>query len=257
VRALLLILLSAALGGPGLKAAEVKPAMPEPVVVKPGDPMLDTSVLRPVKSKWKVSQVTFDGKAKPDWGTATYEIELVEVGGKAAIRRTQVLTAPDRTITEVATADRKTLAPIRSEDFDSKGFVHRVDFMKDRVQVERSTDPPGGATTKRELKLDMDVFDFFVGPTELLFASLPLKEGFAAKVPTLEQDAVGTGWHEFKVVGKEAVDDGTGHQVEAWIVETPVAQFVQRLWIAKQPPYLLRLKNTGPRGGYQLFERVP
>jgi hypothetical protein len=213
-------------------------------------------VIKPVKSKWKVSQVTFDGKTVPDWGTATYEIELVEVDGKPAVRRTQVLTAPDRTITEVATADRKTLAPIRSEDFDSKGFLHRVDFLAGRAKVEKSTEPPSGETKKSETALDMPVFDFYIGPTELLFASLPLAEGFAAKVPTLEQEADRTGWHEFKVVGKEAVDDGTGQKVEAWIVETPVANFTQRLWIAKQPPYLLRLKNTGPRGGYQLFERA-
>lgn len=231
---------------PALAWAEA-PAPSAPAVVKVGD--LDGTFIRPVSIQWKISQTTPKGDTL-DWGTSTYEVQLLEMEGRQVLKRTQVITTKKGTTTDVAVADRRTFAPLRSEESSASSQV-RYDFTGDRVKVERSGDVHGDARSA-EVKLDMPVFDFNLGMYELQLAALPLAEGYAARLPTLQYPQK-VEWSTVKVTGREKVDAGGGRQMEAWVVEVLIPGFREVVWLAKEPPYILKEVFYGPRGGRETF----
>jgi len=224
----------------------------EPVAVRPGDPAVDGSFIRAAANRWSITQATAQGEVPGIWGTSTYEVQILQRDGRAVIRRKQVSVTSKRTVTDLALADRRTLAPIMSEESDDKGHFEHFDFVGDRVRIERSAAAPGGARTHSEVKLDMPVFDLLQGVYDLNLVALPLKEGYSAKIPVFDQVAGRAVWHPLRVTGREVAEVG-GRRLECWTVETEIAKFRVVFWLAKEPPYLVKLVNYGPRGGRQSF----
>jgi hypothetical protein len=214
---------------------------------------LDGSFLQPTTSRFKILQTTAEGKTV-EWGSSTYEVTIVEHGGRQAVRRVQVTTTPKRTITDVGIADRETLRPLSSEESDSLGLFEHFDFAPGRVTLEKAGE--GGARTRTDIELSAPVYDFLGGVYDLIVAALPHAEGAVLELPVYSQTDRKAGTQTFKVHGRETLDDGTGKRIETWKVETGIKAFRVFFWVTKTPPYLLRLENHGPGGGRQIFERA-
>jgi len=226
-----------------------------PVVIKVGEPTLDGSFIQPVKNRLKITQITSKGAVLDNWGSWTDDIQLIDWNGRSALKRTQVVTTPDNVETTVCVVDRKTLAPIWSDLKDNRRHV-RYDFADGSVRVQRSTVAAGGETKESQVKLDMPVFDFFGGEYTLLFAALPLQQGYTGRFPTLNKDDDSIRWIDFRVRGQEVVDAGPGRKMEAWVVESTIKSFRLTFYVSKQAPYMIRGVNFGPKGGVTKFDMI-
>jgi hypothetical protein len=96
----------------------------------------------------------------------------------------------------------------------------------------------------------------------VLLATFPLREGYTATFPTdppeykNKEGAEPVEWLTFRVTGRESVAAGPGRQVEAWVVETDMSFGHDKFWLTREPPYVIKLIYTGPRGGKQVFEMM-
>lgn len=219
----------------------------EPVKVKVGDPIVSGAAIKPYKNLW---QLTYSkpGREPIDAATWSDEVEAINVGGRALLKRTQVAkySRRDITITTVNVFDPRTLAPISRDFKQSDGTYAHLDFGEHTIKSQRMA-VPGGEVTQGQVTLDTPVFDFFGGMYGLLVAAFPLKEGFAATLPSLDESKDDIRWATFKVVRKEMVEAGAGKQVEAWVVETD-DHGPMTFWLTKDAPYIIKLVYVAPGG---------
>ncbi len=232
---------------PGLALAPALARGAEPVTVRPGDPAVDGSVIRPYTNKWKITQTGLSGKSVVR-GTWSDQLEITTVNGKPAIKRTQIEALTERTVTNVNVVDPKTLAPIMSEISDTKGFFRHWDFDGKKIDIKRSSEPAGGEIKASSVTLDTPVFDFLGGMYGVLLVGFPLQTGYAAKFPIFDDEKNAMGWISFTVGGKEQVQAGPDKKVEAWAVQTEAEGFKMTFYLTKEPPYVIRLLQVGARG---------
>lgn len=244
-----------ALAGPVVPASRravvVRPQREGPVDLRVGDPAIDGSFVKPFTARYRITVTAATGETQ-DWGTEVHEVQVVTMQGRPVLKRIRFMSGPRKTVCGIAFADRATFAPILSQEIHSDGSYWRYEFAGKRVRMQRSAEPAMGELRETELELDVPVFDFNLGPYELMFAGLPLRQGYSARIPAFILDNAGPPWAGFEVTGREPTPIETSRSVDAWIVETQYnAEWKQVLWLAREPPYLLRFSFRGPRGGRQ------
>jgi hypothetical protein len=111
-----------------LLAPSVIGAADPPTMIRPGDPSLEGSSLKPYKNAWKVVY-QFPGKEPFLVGTWTDELTPVEVDGRHLLKRSQVAGYAKYHITTTYenVFDPKTMSPV-SMDFrrsDTGEWAHR------------------------------------------------------------------------------------------------------------------------------------
>jgi len=221
----------------------------KPVVVSVGDASVRGDRLQPFKNKWHMSVTTADGKVLDDAGSWTDEMEAITVEGRACWKRTQVATYKARngevkaTSKTVNTFDRRTLAPLRRE-FEkrvagSENMRTSISFSETSLRIE-STEQ-GNAEVK-DLPAS-PAFDFYGGVYAVLWAALPLKQGFVATFPSYTEDEHPEQVRQvtYKVTGREKIDAGPRGQVNAWIVESDTMIGYLKYWISEDAPYIIRM----------------
>jgi hypothetical protein len=225
-------------------AAPKGPAAAEPAVVEVGNPVVDGSFIQPLKNKWRMIEQRSDGTTR-DGGTWSDEVVIEERDGRSVLRRTQVETRPNgRSGTYVNVVDRKTLAPIASEFSGSRGLSRRTEFDRAGTHVKWAQTVPGGTKEEKSYTLDRPVFDFNGGMYGMLIVGFPLKEGYSAKFPTLDDDGK-VAWITFRVTGRAEVPAGPGKKVTAWVVEadSPATAEHMTFSLTKEAPYVIRLEQ--------------
>jgi hypothetical protein len=228
----------------------------QPIALSIGDPLVRGDNLRPFKNQWHLSVTTADGKKLEDAGTWTDEMTAVTVDGRVCWKRTQFATYKAKngevraTSKTINTFDRRTLAPVYRE-FEKRvaGYENtrvKISFGEKSLKIE-STEQ--GHTEVKELTTS-PAFDFYGGVYAVLWAALPLKQGFTATFPSYTE-----GEHPeevrqvtYKVTGRESVDAGPRGKVNAWVIESDTMIGLLKYWISEDAPYIIRMDFTQKNG---------
>jgi hypothetical protein len=228
-----------------------------PVRVQVGDSMLNGAALHPYKNQWRVSVTTPQGKQNPDAALWTDDLEYVQVDGRKCLQRTQVATfrQDGQTVgntTTVNVFDPKTMAPVsrsfaRHVSKTGADDLTKVQFRDHMALFEHTVD---GKTTRQDAKLDPAAFDFYGGLYGLLLSAFPLKPGFSATLPSVDEETPTVSWLTFKVTGEERADAGPMGTMSVYTVETESNLGPMKFWLSKQAPYIIRLEYTAKDNGY-------
>lgn len=226
------------------------------VKVAVGDALVNGGRLQPFKNEWGMKVIKPDGTVLPNVGTWTDEMEAVEVGERPCWKRTQHATYKRQngevamTNTTVNVFDRKTFAPV-SREFgkrENKGESSgtKITFGEHSMKVENTEN---GKTEVKELPASY-AFDFYGGIYAVLWAALPLRDGFSATFPSYAEDE-----HPevvtpvtYKVVGHETTEAGARGKVDAWVVESDGTIGHLKYWVSKDAPYVIRMDYTQKNG---------
>jgi hypothetical protein len=214
----------------------------QPTSVEVGDAKLTGSQLRPYTNLWTMSQQKPSGPSEKA-GTWSDLLEAINYEGRAAMKRTQIAKYDKKGIqlTFVSIFDPKTMAPF-SFDYSrsDNGNIRHVEFRQENVTY-RHTDSTDSKPEEATAKLDRQVFDFYGGMYGVLISTLPLAEGYTARIPTLDTNTMAIDWVPVQVKGRETVDAGAGKKAETWVVETPTKLYGRMTWWArKEPPYVIK-----------------
>ena len=228
-----------------------------PVEVHVGDSMVDGSVLKPYKNQWQVSVTTPAGKQNPDAALWTDQLEFVKVDGRECLQRTQVATFKKNgemvgKTTTVNIFNPKTLAPVsrsftRHVEKSGTDESTHIEFHGRELHFEHAGD---GKTDTEDVKLETPAFDFYGGLYGLLFSAMPLKIGFSATLPSIDEDAPTVSQVTLKVTGEDSVDAGPQGKVKTWVVEADSNLGPMKFWLSKDAPYIIRLEYTAKDNGY-------
>lgn len=214
----------------------------QPNSVKVGDAKLTGSQLRPYTNLWTMSQQK-PGRPSERAGTWSDSLEAINYEGRSAMKRTQIAKYDKKGIqlTFVSIFDPKTMAPF-SFDYSrsDNGNIRHVEFRQENVTY-RHTDSTDSKPEEATAKLDRQVFDFYGGMYGVLISTLPLAEGYTARIPALDTNTMAIDWVPVQVKGRETVDAGAGKKAETWVVETPTKLYGRMTWwVRKEPPYVIK-----------------
>ena len=219
----------------------------DPIKIKVGDTMIVGSFIKPYKNLW---QMTFSrtGQDPIIAGTWSDEVVVIHLSGRSLLKRTQIANYPKRgiTLTTINVFDPLTMAPISREFSRNDGTFNHIDFAGASIKYRR-VELPGGAAKEGEAHFDSPVFDFFGGLYGLLVTAFPLKAGFAASLPSLDENTDSVRWAIFRVVREEMVEAGPDRKIKAWVVETD-DNGPMTFWLTKEAPYVIKLVYVGPQG---------
>jgi hypothetical protein len=219
----------------------------EPVRIKVGDAMVAGAVIKPYKNVWRLTYAK-PGREPVDAATWTDEVEAVKIGGRSLLKRTQVATYPKRglTTTLINIFDPRTMAPVSRDYKRNDGTFNHIEFEGISIKYRR-VETPGGEVKQGDAHLDVPVYDFFGGLYGLLLTTFPLKNGFSASLPSLDENTDTVRWATFHVAREEMVEAGPGRQVKAWVVETD-DNGPMTFWLTKKAPYIIKLVYVMPSG---------
>lgn len=221
----------------------------EPVTVNVGDASVDGRFIVAYKNAWKMTMRSADGSSSPV-GRWTDEVELVEIDGRTAIKRTRkIYSAQDGLLrTWINTVDHKTLAPIKSE-------THAGDDIQ-RVAYDGAKATIRTGQAKTEGSASQAAFDWQM--YGLLLVGFPLEEGYEARFPAFQipndGSSVGTQWITLKVTGTKKVIAGKKGELETFVVEVRQPEGLYVFYLTKQDPYIIRLENRMGDGQTMVFE---
>jgi hypothetical protein len=222
--------------------------------IRPGDGAINGSFLKPCENKWKMTMTDPKGVAK-DMGIWTDKLEEVTINGRKLMRRTQV-SRDTNWMTNVF--DPVTMLPL-SDDRRVRGqtdFIHR-NFYGDRVKLYgMPSDKAELEVDVAENKYDLPVYDFYGGMYGMLLVAAPLKEGYAAKLPSPGEFDNDLHWVPFQVLKEEMTGAGSGKQVKAWVVLSDTYQGKMKFWLTREAPYVIRLEFTAKNGNIWAWEMI-
>jgi hypothetical protein len=205
--------------------------------------------LKPYTNLWRLTEQK-PGEAAEETGTWSDLLESTVYNGQPAMKRTQIAKYEKKGIklTFVSVFDPRTMKPF-SFDYSrsDNGNVRHVEFGRDAV-IYRHTDSTGAKPEEAKVKLDRNVFDFYGGMYGILISTLPLTNGYAAEIPTLDTNKMTIDWVPVRVKGREIIPAGAGKKTETWVVETPTKLYGRMTWwVTKEPPYVIKAVLEVPK----------
>jgi hypothetical protein len=214
--------------------------------VSVGDSMVSGAFIRPYRNLWKLNYRKPTGESM-DAATWSDEVEEITLGSRHLLKRTQIakyVNGGGSTLINVF--DAKTFEPV-SRDFRRKnGMFNHVDFDRGSIRFERA-EAPGTDIKRGTVRLEKPVFDFYGGLYGLLIAGFPLKPGYSATLPSLDESTDDVRPATFKVLRREMVEAGPGQKVKAWVVECE-DDGMMTFWLTKEAPYVIRLVYVNRQG---------
>lgn len=231
----------------------------EPVTIRPGDPLVNGSVIQPFQNKWKLVGRGSDGSTV-EMGTWTDVARVAQVDGREVIVRRQIWIHDRGAEGYVNVVDHKTLAPILSQYTNAGGLYRRIEFSENGRRARYQCSPPLDPEAKPgsrppiaapmlsgEVKLNRPLFDFNTGMFGLLILGFPLKEGYAARFPVFRSydPKAEPAWVDFEVKGRETVPAKPGTTLDTWLVvaHSPDTNEVMTFNLVQAPPYIIRLRQ--------------
>lgn len=199
-----------------------------------GDTLVDAAI-RPFTATYRHTTKIL-GFIPISTGAATLSVQPATIDPEMRLDATIVLSNANEDRIQL---DRHTLAPLeRTFDLQGGGTV-RLQFAGDRVT---GTVTQGSSVRDIDLQYDGPVFE--VSLFELVFASIPLAPGFAARLAwdnMIDADAL---WADVRVAGNERVRAANGTTYDTQVVHVRFASGnIRWFWIAREPPYKIRVVN--------------
>jgi hypothetical protein len=137
--------------------------------------------------------------------------------------------------TDTVVVLRQTLAPVRHRSVNARRTMS-LDF--DRATVKGAVTPAGGAAQPVDVTGGEPMFD--AGVLELVLRSLPLADGYAAKLPVYVHEAGGAVSVTVRVTGSERITLADGTSVDSWVVESDMMGQKVKQYIAKDSREVVR-----------------
>ena len=215
--------------------------------VRPGDEALDLSGLEADTDTLQL--LLSQGGQEQPIGTATEEVSFIEVDGTPAIRRVQVIRSAMANQTDTVVVERETLRPIR---YSSRNAQRTVELTYEDGTITGATTPANGEARPVDATPERPLFD--ANAAGLVLRALPLKEGYAARIPVYSVESGGSSQVEARVVGTETVATSGGEDVQAWRLEgTAMGQEVT-WWVAKEGGEIVK-QVLSPAPGVEVIVR--
>ena len=226
---------------------------------RPGDGAINGSVIRPYKNLWLLTYTRRNGESV-EAGTWSDEVKSVKVNGHMVLERRQVARYNKNNLstTLVNVFNPRTLVPISMSYWRDSGDFHQREFYGAKVIDKKFVTPPGGHGEAREteVRLAEPVFDFFGGMYGLLISAFPLKEGYAAELPAIDEEKNELVRVKFRVLRRESVEAGANRRTNAWVVASDTSQGNMVFWLTQKPPYVIKLILTLPNGLVATYSMV-
>ncbi len=185
--------------------------------VAPGSDVLDTQRLQPYRANWQQLKRVEDGLL--DSGTV-FE-ELLEISPER-LRHTQIVrTESGPVVTETRDFDLTSLLPTRLYRTLENGPPDQpkeVELKRDNLLWSGPIMIGEKTATTFEYATEVAAFDGWVAG--LTLAALPLKEGYAARLPTMVQFQRATYWLHAEVAGRKDYPVTADVTIPVWIVDT-------------------------------------
>lgn len=219
-----------------------------------GDPIVKGAFIRPYKNLWKLNYRKPTGESM-DAATWSDEVEEITLGSRAVLKRTQIakyVNGGGSTLINVF--DAKTLEPVSRDFRRNNGMFNHVDFTRRSITFERA-EAPGTDVKRGTVKLEKPVFDFYGGLYGLLIVGFPLKTGYSATLPSLDESTDNVRPATFRVLRREIVEAGPGRQVKAWVVECD-DHGLMTFWLTKEAPYVIRLVYVNRQGIISTYSMI-
>ncbi len=231
-----------------LLAARAAQALPEEPRIEGGDPSVHGSFLRPYTNKWKFSMQK-PGANPVEAGVWTDTMEAVIHEGRPALKRTQVAQYKKGIrLTFVNVFDPKTMASLTFDYSRSDtGERRHLEFRDRSAHFRREPGTSDQPAQEYTAKLDHGVLDYYDGLYGILLDTLPLKEGFSAKIPAFDTDRASVDWIQVRVTGRESLAGPAGQSFDAWVVHVETKLYDSSTWwLTREPPYVLKAVLVTP-----------
>ncbi len=219
----------------------------DPIKIKVGDAIVAGSFIKPYKNLWRMT-FSRPGQEPIVAGTWSDEVEVVQVSGRSLLKRTQITNYPTRgvTMTTINVFDPLTMAPVSRDFSQNNGTFNHIDFDGASIKYRR-VESQGGTVKEGQAHFEAPVFDFYGGLYGLLVTAFPLKAGFTASLPSLDENTDSVRRTIFRVACEEMVEAGPDRKIKAWVVETD-DNGPMTFWLTKEAPYVIKLVYVGPQG---------
>ena len=230
-----------------LCAALVVACLSSPALAQEALP-LQPAMIKPYATMWRVTITKPDGTKLPQ-GLWSDQVIIAPYKGKPAIRRIQGMTYVNgQSATWTNVLEASTLLPLADIQHGQRLVITR-EFVDNVVRTQRQrldgTPPDSSQVTLRGA-----VYDYLAGTYGLLFATLPLADGYTAKFLSIDGATDSVRTVQIKVTGREPVNAGGGRTLLAWkVVDGDLTYFV-----SDQVSYVLKLVETLPDGAVMTWE---
>jgi len=217
-------------------------AVDKPEIIRVGGPAVSGMHLQPYDNAWIYSATLPNGSVRVQ-GIWTDHFERYTANGKSMWRRLQGMTYVNHVASSVSDVfDPVTCAPVSNEQHHPDESVLKRTFDGVHVVSER-IDKPGAESKKNSFDLSAPVFDFYGGTYGILLSCLPLKVGYSATFPAIDETKDESKPVTLSVLREEQVRAGLMGMVKTLVVliDTP-GEYSQIFWLSKNPPYIIRLQ---------------
>lgn len=220
---------------PGFAQGSTLPA------VRAGDRAVDGRLVRPGASERHITMMQND---KPV-GDATLRTVIAEVpaAGEPGLLVANTFSSPRGVIYDTSLVRRRTLQPVWHHSTQPRRRM-RLEFGPD--SVIGAVMPNDSASVPISHVTDAPTFDSAV--MDEVVAALPLRRGYAVRLPLYIYERGGLVWFDVRVTGQESVAGPDAKPTAAWVVSLDQPNLSFRYWIAKDSRRLLRTETNLSEG---------
>ena len=179
------------------------------------------------------------GRLRQYLGTAT-------IGGKTGLLSVQTFDFGGTQTVDSSFADLRTLAPILHRSHNESRAM-TLDF--DLAHVTGTVVPKSGAAKSIDQTTAMRTFDSNIA--DVVYAALPLSEGYSASIPTYVYEEGGLVWNQITVTGAPAIG---GEPV--WLVRAHSATRDVEYWVSRRSRSVVKSRYQVAPGRALIIERV-
>jgi hypothetical protein len=169
--------------------------------ILPGSPLVDGSRIRP--GSWERKLVRSANGEDQILGTMLHTVTATEVRGQPALISVTAITTPRGSGADTAILIARDLAPI---SHGSLNPGRAMSLVFDGRTVSGSITPTGGPAKPIHHVTPVPTFDSSV--MDLVIAALPLRPGFAARIPIFIHEQNGLVWLDITVIAETRLNDG-------------------------------------------------
>jgi len=187
-----------------------------------------------------------DSSGRQVLGRLTQQLGTATIGGKTGMLSVQTFDLGGKQTVDSSFADLRTLAPILHRSHNESRAM-TLDF--DLARVTGAVKPSSGDAKAIDQTTAVATFDSNIA--DVVFAALPLSDGYSASIPTYIYEEGGLVWNEITVTNAQPVDG-----VAVWLVRAHTAKRDVEYWIARQSRTVVKSRYQIAPGRALVIERI-
>ncbi len=227
-------------------------AQSDTLVLKPGNKLIDGTIIKPYTNKWKVTYFDAQGKAVPNKIWTDYG-QIIKLDGKQYFHRVQDLYNPKMNllVTWINMVELKTLIPVSFSTISPSGGFSHYQFDGNHIVGSANNLSKELEVTSIDKTLEESVYDWNL--YGMLLIGLPLKVNLIVKLPFANTPSGELKWLVAHVTGKVQLPLPDNKTIATWKVNTN-----QNLtfWLSENAPYVIKLEAYLPNNTKMVWEMI-